>query len=249
VELDLQGKVAIVTGAGRGIGFAIAEELAREGCDLALVELGQAEGARALAERIEGDGRRAKVYEGDVASATTADDIVAEVGRDFGRLDILVCNAGITRDATCWKMSESEWDDVIRVNLRGYFTFNRAVARIFKQRGAGKIVNIASINGLRGKFGQSNYAAAKAGGIAMSKSLARELGRYGVNVNVVAPGMVMTEMAKQIPEEFIAAAREEAVLECLATPADVAGVVAFLCSARAAHITGEVIKVDGGQYI
>jgi 3-oxoacyl-[acyl-carrier protein] reductase len=146
-------------------------------------------------------------------------------------------------------MSEAQWDDVIAVNLKGYFSFNRAAARIFKDQRSGKIVNIASINGLRGKYGQANYSASKGGEIALSKALARELGKFNVNVNAVAPGMVMTDMTGALAPEFLEQAVDESVLGRLASPEDCANVVVFLCSDRARHITGEVIKVDGGQYI
>lgn len=182
----------------------------------------------------------------DFAAAEAA---VEQTRSALGRLDVLVCNAGITRDGVSWKMGEDAWDDVLAVNLKGYFNYCRAAAGAFKAQGAGRIVTIASINGLRGKFGQANYAAAKGGGIALAKTLARELGRYGVTVNVVAPGMVETEMARQLPVEVLEKAAAETVVGRLASPQDVADAVVFLCSARARHITGEVLKVDGGQYI
>ena len=146
-------------------------------------------------------------------------------------------------------MSEKQWDTVIGVNLKGYFNYNKAAAQVFMEQKAGKIVNISSINGMRGKFGQANYAASKGGEIAMSKSLAKELGKFNINVNVVAPGMVLTDMMKAIPMEFQAKALEETVVGRFATPEDVANLVTFLCSDLSRHITGEVIKIDGGQYI
>ena len=146
-------------------------------------------------------------------------------------------------------MTEEQWDTVINVNLKGYFNYNKAAALVFKDQKSGKIVNISSINGMRGKFAQTNYAASKGGEIAMSKSLARELGKFNVNVNVVAPGMVMTEMAEGIPPEFLTKAMDETALGRFATSEECADLVAFLCSDRARHITGEVIKIDGGQYM
>ena len=245
----LHNKGALVTGGGRGIGAAIALELGRLGCDVAIVELGQLDGAQHTARQIEATGRKALPIEADVTDFARAEQVVAEAVDQLGHLDILVCNAGITRDGVSWKMAEEAWDAVIDVNLKGYFNYGRAAAAVFKAQGSGKIVNVASINGLRGKFGQANYAASKGGGIALSKTLARELGRFGVNVNVVAPGMVATEMAQQIPQKFLDQAIAETVVGRLATPEDIAHVVAFLCSDLARHITGEVIKVDGGQYI
>jgi 3-oxoacyl-[acyl-carrier protein] reductase len=146
-------------------------------------------------------------------------------------------------------MTERQWDDVIDVNLKGCFNYTRAVAPVFREQGSGRIVNLSSINGLRGKFGQANYAASKAGVVALGKTAARELGRFNVNVNTVAPGMVMTELTRTLPAEIIARAQGETVLGRLADPEDVADTVVFLCSERARHITGEVIQVDGGQYI
>ena len=249
MDLDLGGKVALVTGGDRGIGAAIALGLARCGCDVASVDRGPRAEAEAAAGRIRATGRRAMAIEADVADFAAAERAVAAVVAEFGRLDILVCNAGITRDAVVWKMTERQWDEVINVNLKGCFTYNRAAAQIFMERRSGKIVNIASINGLRGKFAQANYAASKGGIIALTKSLARELGKFNVNVNCVAPGMVMTEMARTLGPEFLDAAVEETVLGRLATVDEVANVVVFLCSELSRHVTGEIIKVDGGQYI
>ncbi len=246
---DLAGKVALVTGGSRGIGAAVAVALAGQGADVALTYRGRAAAAAAVVESIGGLGRRARSYQADVADFDAAERVVDSVVADLGRLDILVCNAGITRDGVIWKMTEKQWGDVIDTNLKGYFTYNRAAARVFKDQRSGKIVNVSSINGLRGKFAQSNYAAAKAGNIALTKSLAKELGKFNVNVNCVAPGMVLTEMAESIPPEFLDAAVKETVLGRLATTEDVAEVVCFLCSRRSRHVTGEVIKVDGGQYI
>ena len=249
VKLELEGKVTLVTGAGRGIGAAIAVELAEEGASVAVLDRPGDEGAAEVAARIEQLGIRGLPLGYDVTDYEGAGRAVAEVRQTLGRLDILVCNAGITRDGASWKMSEQAWDEVLAVNLKGCFNYCRAAGALFKAQGSGKIVNISSINGMRGKFGQSNYAASKAGIIALSKTLARELGRYGVNVNVVAPGMVLTEMVQQLPQEFIDKAAEETVLGRLASPRDIARAVAFLCSERSRHITGEVIRVDGGQYI
>jgi 3-oxoacyl-[acyl-carrier protein] reductase len=175
--------------------------------------------------------------------------MVKETAKAFGRLDIMVCNAGITWDGMVWKMTEEQFDKVINVNLKGVFNYNRAAAGVFKDQKYGKIVNISSINGLRGKAGQANYAASKAGEMAITKTLAKELGKFNVNVNCVAPGMVLTEMMEQIPPEFKNKALEETVVGRFATPEDVAHLVAFMCSDLSRHVTGEVIKIDGGQYI
>lgn len=249
MELELAGRVALVTGAGRGIGAAIARELAREGCDVALVDLCASDAAEELAAELRGLSHRAIALQADVRDFAAAEETVAAVIAELGRLDILVCNAGITRDAVTWKMSEQAWDDVLAVNLTGCFAYCRAAAPPLRAQGSGRIVTIASINGMRGKFGQANYAASKAGVIALTKTLARELGRAGVTVNCVAPGMVRTEMTATLPPSVVESATQESVLGRIAEPEDVANVVAFLCSPRARHVTGTVIQVDGGQYI
>ena len=243
----LSGEVALVTGAGRGIGAVIARELARAGADVALVEWGEFAAAEAVAEEICGSGRRAIALRSDVSDVAGAERSVAATVDALGRLDHLVCNAGITRDAMIWKMSEAAWDEVIEVNLKGCFAYCRAVAPVFRARQRGRIVNIASINGLRGKVGQSNYSASNAGVIALTRSLARELGPKGINVNCVAPGMVRSEMTRALPPEVLERAIAESALGRIAEPEDVAALVVFLCSPGARHITGEVIRVDGGQ--
>jgi 3-oxoacyl-[acyl-carrier protein] reductase len=244
---DLAGRVALVTGAGRGIGAAIARALAREGGAVALVDRDAMAGAEEVAAEIRAAGGRAVAIEADVTSLAAAEAAVASAVRTLGDLDILVCNAGITRDAVVWKMTEEAWDQVLDTNLKGCFTFARAAAPGFRARKRGRIVTVASINGLRGKFGQANYSASKAGLVGLTKTLARELGPSGVTVNCVAPGMVATAMAASLPPEIQAQAVRETVLGRIADPEDVAEVVVFLCSDRARHVTGEVIRVDGGQ--
>jgi 3-oxoacyl-[acyl-carrier protein] reductase len=247
--MELEGKVAIVTGGSLGIGSAIALGLGKAGCDVALNYRKHDEEAKAISEEIKGMGRRSMVVKADVSKTLDAQKMVENVVNEFGKLDILVCNAGINMDSVIWKMTEEQWDTVMTVNLKGYFNYAKAAAPIFKKQGHGKIVNITSINGLRGKFGQSNYSASKGGIIALTKTLARELGRYNVNANAVAPGMIGTDMMLKLPEEWKQKAVDETVLGRIGTPEDVANVVVFLCSESARHITGEVIKVDGGQYI
>ncbi len=249
MNLGLEGKVAIVTGGSRGIGAAISLELARQGCDVALTCQGRIDAANEVAAKIEEMGRRALALKADVTSVEETETTVNRVVEELGGLDIMVCNAGITWDGVIWKMSEKQWDAVIATNLKGYFTYNQAAARHFMEQRSGKIVNLSSINGLRGKFGQTNYAASKGGNNALTKALAKEMGKFNVNVNAVAPGMVATEMAATIPPEFLNAAVKDTVLGRIASSEDVAHVVAFLCSDYSRHITGEVIKVDGGQYI
>ena len=245
MNLGLEGRAALVTGGASGIGAAVSLALAREGCDVALVdrEAGGPVGA------IEAMGRRAHTIRADVRDCADAARAVEAARAGLGRLDILVCSAGITADAPVWKMTEAQWDDVIAVNLKGVWNYNRAVAGTLREQRGGRIVNIASINGLRGKFGQANYAASKAGVIALSKTLARELGKYDVNVNVVAPGLVATPMTRNLPAEVIEAATKESALGRVCTPELCAEVVVFLCSEQARHITGAVLRVDGGQYM
>ena len=249
MDLGLKGKSAIVTGGSVGIGATIALSLAREGVNVAINYRQHDAEAKRIVAQVQELGVKGLAVKADVSSHKEAQEMVASVVKAFGRLDILVCNAGITWDGVIWKMTEEQWDKVISVNLKGYFNYNKAAAMVFKDQKGGKIVNVSSINGIRGKFAQSNYAASKGGEIAMSKSLAKELGRFNVNVNVVAPGMVMTEMARTLPPEFIDKAKAEAVLPELAAPEDVANAVLFLLSDAARRITGEVIRVDAGQYV
>lgn len=245
----LEGKVALVTGGSRGIGRACVLELAREGADVAFTYRSRADAAKEVEEEVRRLGRRVKAYQADVCDFARAAEVVADVLNDFQRLDILVNNAGINRDAVSWKMTEEQWDTVIETNLKGYFNYIRHVAPIFRQQKSGKIVNITSINGLRGKFGQTNYSAAKAGIIGLTKALAKELGRYNVNVNAVAPGLIETDIMRNAPQKVVEMALAEIALGRIGKPEDVASVVVFLCSSKARHITGEVVKVDGGQYI
>ncbi len=245
----LEGKKAIVTGGSLGIGAAIARELARQGANVAINYRRHDTEAKQVVADIEALGRKGLAIKADVASFADAQRMVTEVREKFGGLDILVNNAGINRDSVIWKMTEEQWDQVIDINLKGYFNYCRAAVPVFREQKSGRIVNVTSINGLRGKFGQTNYSASKAGIIGLTKALARELGRASVNVNAVAPGLIETDMMKDAPQNVLDAALAEIVLGRLGKPEEVATVVAFLCSEAARHITGEVIKVDGGQYI
>jgi len=247
--MELENQVAIVTGGTRGIGRAIALDLAANGAAVALNYRQSADLAAELAETIRGMGRRALVVQADVSSFDDAQVMVQKVLEEFGRIDILINNAGMNWDGVVWKMTEEQWDRIIEVDLKGTFNYTRAVTPILREQGSGKIVNITSINGLRGKFGQTNYSAAKAGVIGFTKACARELGRYSVNVNAVAPGLIETEMVREAPEQVRDMALAEIVLGRLGLPEEVAYVVTFLCTEKARHITGQVIQVDGGQYI
>jgi len=248
-KLDLEGKSAIVTGGSIGIGASIAVKLAECGANVALNYRKHQEEAEVVLDRIIQTGRKGLLVQADISNFEDAGKLVKTVTNVFGKIDILVNNAGINWDGVIWKMTEEQWDRVLNINLKGYFNYIRAVSPLFREQQSGKIINITSINGIRGKFGQANYSASKAGIIGLTKSVARELGKYGVNVNAVAPGLIETDMMKKADESVRLAAIEEIVMKRIGQPEDVANVVAFLCTDLARHITGEVIKVDGGQYI
>ena len=248
--MDLvKGCVALVTGGGRGIGRAVVQELAAEGADVALTFQRDETSAQEVVDALLAMGRRARAFRADVTDYEQAQQVVREIVGAWGRLDILVNNAGIHQNDVIWAMDEERWDAVVDVNLKGTFNYIRAVAPLFREQKSGKIVSVASIHGLRGRAAGPNYSAAKAGVIGLSKSVARDLGPCGVNVNVVAPGIVETDMVRALPADVRDRFLAEIVLGRIGQPEDVAALVAFLCSDRARHIHGEVIKVDGGQYI
>ncbi len=238
--------VGLVTGGGRGIGLAIAGAWARRGVSVAAVDC-DPDGAERLQAACAPHAAPHVFYDADVRDHRRAREVVDDTVRRFGRLDYVVCNAGITRDHVLWKMEEAEWDEVIAVNLKGAFNYVRAAAPHLIERRAGRVVFISSINGLRGKFGQANYAASKAGLIGLARALALELGPRGVTVNVVAPGFVRTEMTRTLPPDVIERARTESALKRAAEAEDVANAVEFLCQDGARHLTGVVLRVDGGQ--
>jgi 3-oxoacyl-[acyl-carrier protein] reductase len=247
----LEGKNALVTGGSQGIGAAASLELAREGANICLTYRKHEAEAKKYAEEIMAMGRKALAVQCDISSFAEAEKVVKSAIAEFGRLDILVNNAGMNWDGVSWKMTEEQWDRVLEVNLKGYFNFTRHVAPLFKEQKYGRIINVTSINGLRGKFGQSNYSASKAGIIGYTKALAKELGAFDVTVNAVAPGLIETAMLKESEtrDKIIDMAMGESALKRVGQPEDLAYLVTFLASDRAQHITGEVIKVDGGQYI
>ncbi len=236
LSYGLEGRRAIVTGGARGIGRAIVDRFVSAGAEVHLFDMDDADGG----------GNSFTVHKVNVAEA---ESVGAAVDALPGAAAILVNNAGITRDRSLMKMSDADWDDVIAVNLTGVFNMIRAVAPGMAAAGGGRIVNITSINGLRGKFGQANYAASKAGLIGLTKTAARELGRKAITVNAVAPGMVLTDMTLAMPEEFRDAAIAEAALDHVAEPDDIAAAVQFLASDAGRVITGQVLQVDAGQYI
>jgi acetoacetyl-CoA reductase/3-oxoacyl-[acyl-carrier protein] reductase len=236
-EFRFSGQRAIVTGACRGIGRAVADALVRAGAEVHVFDVDEPDDRATFPHRF---------LDVDVADAASVSAAVAALP---GPVTLLVNNAGITRDRSLAKMSDTEWSSVINVNLTGVFNMIRTVVPAMAARGFGRVVNITSINGLRGKFGQANYTAAKAGLIGLTKTAAREFGKRGVTVNAVAPGMVMTSMARTLPQEVLDRAASEAVLTRLAEPGDVSDAVLFLLSDAARAITGEVLRVDAGQYI
>jgi len=247
----LEGKNAIVTGGSQGIGTAASLELAREGANVCITYRKHEDEALKVADEIKNMGRKAIAVQCDTSSFADAERVVKAALAEFGKIDILVNNAGMNWDGVSWKMTEEQWDRVIEVNLKGYFNFTRHVAPLLKDQKSGKIINITSINGLRGKFGQTNYSASKAGIIGFTKALAKELGAFNVNVNAVAPGLIETAMLRESDsrDKIVDMALNEIVLKRVGLPEDLANVVVFLASEKARHITGEVIKVDGGQYI
>lgn len=243
----LAGRVALVTGASRGIGAAIAERLAAEGATVAVNYAGRADAAADVVAHIEGTGGTAKAFQADVSDPVACSKLVADVLETFGRLDVLVNNAGITRDGLIVRMSDDDWSAVIDTNLSGAFYATRAASKIMMKARGGSIVTIASVVGLVGNAGQVNYAAAKAGLVGMTKSVARELASRGVRANAIAPGFIATEMTDALPEAARSAAASSIAMGRFGTPEDIAAAVAFLASDDASYITGQVLAVDGGM--
>jgi len=242
----LDGKTALVTGAARGIGRAIAVELAQEGADLAICDL-QEDWLGETAAMVRGLGRQALCLAVDVSDSNRVNETVKQTVDKFGKLDLLVNNAGITKDGLLVRMSDEDWDAVLSVNLKGAFLFSRAVARPMMKQKSGCIVNIASIIGLIGNAGQCNYAASKAGVIALTKSTAKELASRNIRVNAVAPGFIESKMTEVLSEDVRNKMLEAIPLRRFGTPADVAKAVLFLASEAASYITGQVLTVSGGM--
>ena len=245
--MRFENQVAIVTGAGRGIGHAIALRLAQEGARVASVSRSE-KNAKKTADEINAmRADSAKAYAVDVADHAAVQKIGAQILEEFGRVDVLVNNAGVTRDGLSMRMSMEDWDTVLDTNLKGAFNFSQAVMRSMIKQRSGRIINISSVSGLTGNAGQANYSASKAGLIGLTKTLARELASRGITVNAVAPGFIVTDMTSGLSDEVKQAIMAKIPLAKLGQPEDIAAAVAFLASAEANFITGQVLTVDGGM--
>ena len=244
-----ENRVALITGASRGIGYAIANALAKDGVDIAGIDINLSELQSAMKDIGESSGRRTLAIQADVGEFASMENAAAEVIKVFDKISILVNNAGITRDNLLLRMKDSEWDDVMRINLTGTFNCTRAVIKGMVKNRYGRIISIASIVGLMGNSGQANYAASKAGIIGFTKSIAREYANRGVTANAIAPGFIETDMTKKLPEDVTKALLSQIPMGKLGMPEDVADAVRFLASDEAKYITGQVIHVNGGMYM
>ncbi len=238
-------KVVVVTGGAQGIGKAASLKFASEGATVVIWDVSEAAG-NTLVEQIKQDGKKAMYIKVDVTKAESTNAAVKQIVAEYGRIDVLINNAGITRDASFLKMTEEQFDQVIDVNLKGVFNCTKAVAPVMVEQKSGSIVNTSSVVGLYGNFGQTNYVATKSGVIGMTKVWARELGRKGITVNAVAPGFIATEMVTTVPENILNGLKERTPLGRLGRPEDIANAYAFLASEDAAFINGAVLSVDGG---
>jgi 3-oxoacyl-[acyl-carrier protein] reductase len=245
--MRFENQVAVVTGAGRGIGHAIAVRFAKEGARVASVSRTAANAQKTADEINAARADAAKAYAVDVADQAAVQKVAAQIFEDFGRVDILVNNAGVTRDGLSMRMSLDDWDTVLNTNLKGAFNFTQAVMRPMIKQRSGRIINISSIAGLIGNAGQANYAASKAGLIGLTKTLARELASRGITVNAVAPGLIETDMTTVLSDEIRQNILKNVPLGKLGEPDDIASAVAYLASAEAKYITGQVLTVDGGM--
>ncbi len=245
--MRFDNQVAIVTGAGRGIGHAIALRLAEEGARIASVSRNETNAQRTADEINAAHAGAARAYALDVADHTAVSETAKRILADFGRIDILVNNAGVTRDGLSMRMSVEDWDTVLNTNLKGAFSFIQAVARPMIKQRSGRIINISSIAGLTGNAGQANYAASKAGLIGLTKTVARELASRGITVNAVAPGFIVTDMTDVLPEEVKKGVLSNIPLGKFGEGADIAAAVAFLAAPEARYITGQTLTVDGGM--
>ena len=245
--MNLTGKVALVTGASRGIGQATAVELAKAGADIIVNYIGSETVAQETVDKIESLGRKALKIKADVSNADEVQAMVEEAHAAFGHIDILVNNAGITRDGLLIRMKDSDWDDVLNINLKGVYLVSKAVAKIMVKQRSGRIINMTSVSGVTGNVGQANYAAAKAGVIGFTKTCAKELAARGITVNAVAPGFIETAMTDVLPEKIKEGIAATVPFGRMGQPEEIASVVTFLASDFASYITVQVLNVDGGM--
>ena len=245
--MHVDNKVALITGASRGIGRATALELAKAGAKVVINYAGNAAAAQEVLQAIQDMGGQAIAVQANIAVAAEVDELIRKTIEAFGSIDILVNNAGITRDALLMRMKEADWDAVLDTNLKGVFLCTKAVAKLMMKQRSGKIINMTSVVGLTGNAGQANYAAAKAGVVGFTKSMAKELGSRGITVNAVAPGYIATDMTEVLPDSVKEQMTSTIPLGRPGTPSDVAKAVLFLCSDAAAYITGQTLNVDGGM--
>jgi 3-oxoacyl-[acyl-carrier protein] reductase len=243
----LTGKTALVTGAARGIGKAIALKFAEEGANIAFTDLVIDENGEATKAEIEAKGVKCMAYASNAADFAQTAEVVGQVHKDFGTIDILVNNAGITKDGLMMRMTEAQWDAVINVNLKSAFNFIHACTPIMMRQRSGSIINMASVVGVHGNAGQSNYAASKAGMIALAKSVAQEMGSRGIRANAIAPGFIETAMTAALPDEVRADWAKKIPLRRGGQTEDIANVATFLASDLASYVTGQVLQVDGGM--
>ena len=243
----LENKVALITGAARGIGKEIALAFAREGCAIAFTDLELNEATIETSNAIKALGVKVQAYASNAASFDAAHAVVDDVIKDFGHIDILVNNAGITRDTLLMRMTEQQWDQVIEVNLKSAFNFTHAVTPVMMRQRSGSIISLSSVVGLNGNAGQANYAASKAGIIALMKSVAKELGSRGIRANAIAPGFIMTDMTKALPEQTLQSFVSMIPMKRGGDPQEVAKVALFLASDLASYVSGQVIQVNGGM--
>lgn len=243
----LEGKTAVITGASRGIGKAISQKFAEEGCNIAFTDLFEDEKMKSAEAELKALGVKAKGYASDAASFSETEEVVNNIAIEFGKIDILVNNAGITKDTLLLRMSEEQWDSVINVNLKSVFNFTKAVQRVMLKQRSGSIINMSSVVGVSGNAGQANYSASKAGIIGFTKSIARELGTRGIRSNAIAPGFIITEMTDKIPEDARKAWENSIPLKRGGTPEEVAGVALFLASDLSSYVSGQVISVCGAM--
>ncbi|HOP12736.1 3-oxoacyl-[acyl-carrier-protein] reductase [Lentimicrobium sp.] len=245
----LEGKTALVTGGARGIGKAIALKFAAEGANVAFSDLNYDDNAIALEKELTAMGVKAKGYASDASSFEGSDKLINDVVNDFGRIDVLVNNAGITRDNLLMRMTEADWDLVIKVNLKSIFNMTKAVQKVMLKQRSGSIINMSSVVGLSGNAGQSNYSASKAGLVGFTKSMAQELGSRSIRCNAIAPGFIETDMTAKLPEDVRKAWIEGIPLRRGGKPEDVADVSLFLASDLSSYVTGQVISVCGGMHM